>query len=72
MRFRQPINTVHDCRVALKTPPHARKTSDRQHDREHQKNKTTSRETAHALLSWRRFNPGVHAVVISGSVISDN
>jgi len=62
MRFRQPINTVHYCRVPLKTPIHTSKASDRQHDRKHQKNKTASRETAQSLSSRRRLDPSVHAL----------
>jgi len=68
MRFRQPINTVHYCRVPLKTPIHAGKTSDRQYDPEHQKNKTASREAAQSLPSRRRLDPGVHG---TGLLVSD-
>src|SRR4029078_9395036 len=42
MRFRQPINTMHYCRMLLKTPIDPGKTSDCQHDPKHQKNKTAS------------------------------
>src|SRR2546430_3592010 len=60
MRFRQPINAMHYCRVPLKPPIHASNTSDREHDRKHQKNKTTSGETAQSLSSRRRLNPAIH------------
>ena len=60
MRFRQPINAVHNRRVPLKTPEHASYTSDHQHDRKHQQNKTTSGETAQSFSLRRRLDPGVH------------
>jgi hypothetical protein len=60
MRFGQPVTAVEQRRVPMKPPIHSRKASYRQHDGKYQKNDATPGETAQALSSRRRFNPGVH------------
>jgi hypothetical protein len=46
--------------VPLKSPIHACKASDCEHDRKHNKDKTASPETTQSPSSWRRVNPTVH------------
>jgi hypothetical protein len=60
MRFRQPKNTVHDCRMALKAPVQAAQTGDGQDNSKNDKNKAASGETAQSFPRRRRLNPRVH------------
>jgi hypothetical protein len=60
MRFRQPKNAVHDCRMPLKTPVETAQASEGQHNPENDKNKAASGETAQSFSWRRRLNPPVH------------
>jgi hypothetical protein len=49
--------------MAMQSPIHPGKTSNRQHDRKYQQNQAAPSETTETFSRRRRFNPGVHQVI---------
>jgi hypothetical protein len=60
MRFRQPKNPVHDCRMALSAPVETGQTGEGQHNSKNDENKAAPGETAQSFSWRRRLNPPVH------------